>query len=256
MADETRIFAVGLTQAEQRLLAGICAISQRRLRKLKLIDADEIASADIFLVDENSEDYAQYKETILNLSKNRPLVLHKLLIFIDGNHNDNVSLPRPIEWNRLPERIANLLDNHKRKKIAEIARQSAEDDTQAVIINEKEGDTISRILVVDDSILVREQLTKILTEHGYLVTTASSGEDALQLFKANYYRKVLLDVVMPEADGYEICRKLRTIDKNTPVIMLTSKSSPFDKIRGKMAGCQAYLTKPVTLDKLLVKLHS
>ncbi len=256
MSDETRIFAVGLTQTEQRLLAGICAISQRRLRKLKLIDADEIASADIFLVDENSEDYTKYKEVILNLSKSRPLILHKLLIFIDGNDSDNISIPRPIEWSRLPERITNLLENHKRKKIAEIARQSQEANDQPVIINKKRGSTVSRILVVDDSIVVREQLTKILTEHGYLVTTASSGEEALQLFKANYYRKVLLDVVMPEADGYEICRKLRTIDKKTPVIMLTSKSSPFDKIRGKMAGCQAYLTKPVTLDNLLVKLHS
>ncbi len=255
MSDETRIFAVGLTETEQRLLAGICAISQRRLRKLKLIDADEIKSADVFLVDENAEEYSQHKATILNLSENKPLVLHKLLILIDGNSEEYVNLARPIEWSRLPERIANLLENHKRKKIAEIANQKNADSTQAVI-GEKTSRAVSRILVVDDSIVVREQLKKILTEHGYLVTTASSGEEAIQQFKPNYYHKVLLDVVMPESDGYTICRKLRAIDKKTPIIMLTSKSSPFDKIRGKMAGCKAYLTKPVTLDNLLVKLHS
>ncbi len=255
MPNETRIFAVGLTETEQRLLSGICAISQRRLRKLKIVDADEIESADVFLVDENAEEYAKYKATILNLSENKPLVLHKLLIFIDSKNKDNISLPRPIEWSRLPEHISNLLENHKRKKIAEIAKDEEADSTQAVI-GQSTGSSISRILVVDDSIVVREQLKNILTEHGYLVTTASSGAEAIEKYKPNHYHRVLLDVVMPETDGYTICRKLRAIDKKTPIIMLTSKSSPFDKIRGKMAGCKAYLTKPVSLDKLLVKLHS
>ncbi len=115
---------------------------------------------------------------------------------------------------------------------------------------------VPHILVVDDSLVVREQLSSILAEHGYAVTTASSGEEALQKFKPNYYSKVLLDVIMPNADGYTVCRKLRSIDKRTPVIMLTSKSSPFDMIRGKMAGCKAYLTKPVVLENLLKKLSA
>ncbi len=155
--------------------------------------------------------------------------------------------------------------NHKRLKIAELARNnsnSAQQKNAPAPTNQPSSNphpvnpNAPRILVVDDSLVVREQLSKILTEHGYAVTTAESGEEALQKFKPNYYSKVLLDVIMPNADGYTVCRKLRSVDKRTPIIMLTSKSSPFDKIRGKMAGCKAYLTKPVVLEHLLKKLSA
>ncbi len=270
MSNEIHIFAVGLTQTEQRLLMGICTISQRRVNKLTFVK--DLERADVFLVDKATDIYKVYQEKIEMLSEDKPLVLNKLLVTVDGRDDDAVNISRPIEWSRLPNDLAELLDKHKRSKIADLAKASesnepkqnsqpqktskhshkpAHDDEVVIETHETQG---SRILVVDDSLVVREQLKKVLTKYGYEVTTAESGEEALAVFKPRYYDRVLLDVIMPNADGYEVCRKIKHIDKHTPVIMLTSKSSPFDKIKGKMAGCKAYLTKPVVLENLLAKL--
>ena len=87
-------------------------------------------------------------------------------------------------------------------------------------------------------------LKQIISDH---VDLATNGQQAIELINQNYYDSVFLDVVMPGIDGYEVCKKIKR-DKRTkhiPVIMLTSKSSPFDKVKGKLACCDSYLTKPV-----------
>jgi two-component system, cell cycle response regulator len=106
------------------------------------------------------------------------------------------------------------------------------------------------VLVVDDSPTVRKQLELVLTGMDAKVTTAITGEDALEKMKRQRFDLVLLDVVLPGNDGYTICRAIKREPKTrlTPVVMLTSKSSPFDKIRGTLAGCDNYLTKPATQD--------
>ena len=71
------------------------------------------------------------------------------------------------------------------------------------------------------------------------------------MLEKDHYDIIFLDVVMPGVDGYEVCRRIRKnmLTKQTPVIMLTSKSSSFDRVRGAMAGCNSYLTKPVDYEK-------
>jgi twitching motility two-component system response regulator PilG len=105
------------------------------------------------------------------------------------------------------------------------------------------------ILVVDDSLAVRNYLRSLLESRGYAVTEADSGEAAVQTAGAGQFDCVLMDVIMPGVDGYEACRRIRAGARRgapiTPIVMLTSRSSPFDQIRGKMVGCAAYLTKPV-----------
>ena len=107
------------------------------------------------------------------------------------------------------------------------------------------------VLVVDDSLPVRKALDMKLTLMNYEVELASSGEQAMRLLDNNYYDSVFLDVVMPGIDGYEVCKRIKRdkAKKHIPVIMLTSKSSPFDKVKGKLAGCDTYLTKPVDHDE-------
>jgi two-component system cell cycle response regulator len=104
-----------------------------------------------------------------------------------------------------------------------------------------------RALVVDDSPTVRKQLVLELGSFNIQVDTAETGEQGLEMIDKNDYDIVFLDVVMPGADGYQVCKTIRRNQKTklTPVVMLTSKSSPFDKVRGSLAGCNAYLTKPV-----------
>lgn len=104
-----------------------------------------------------------------------------------------------------------------------------------------------RALVVDDSPTVRIKIESELLPMGVASDCAETGEQALQMLAKNEYDIVFLDIVLPGADGYEVCRKIKhnRDTKRVPVVMLTSKSSPFDRIRGSLAGCSTYLTKPV-----------
>ncbi len=103
------------------------------------------------------------------------------------------------------------------------------------------------MLVVDDSEPVRKQLEIQLNMLGMRTDLAESAERAMELIKKRHYACIFLDVVMPGADGYTVCKAVKKDSrlKHTPVVMLTSKSSPFDRVKGKLAGCDAYLTKPV-----------
>jgi CheY-like chemotaxis protein len=104
-----------------------------------------------------------------------------------------------------------------------------------------------RMLVVDDSEPVRKQLEIQLNMLGVHTDLAGSAEHAMELIKKRRYVCIFLDVVMPGDDGYKVCKAVKKDShlKHTPVVMLTSKSSPFDRVKGRLAGCDAYLTKPV-----------
>ena len=113
-------------------------------------------------------------------------------------------------------------------------------------------------LVVDDSLPIRRQIELELAHFVGHVDLAEDGERALELIAARSYDIVFLDVVLPGMDGYKICRTIKRDKrtKGTPVIMLTGKSSPFDRVKGKLAGCDTYLTKPVdhaTFEKVVHK---
>jgi two-component system cell cycle response regulator len=104
-----------------------------------------------------------------------------------------------------------------------------------------------RALVVDDSLTVRKQLEQELGASNIQVDSAETGETGLDLMGRNDYDIIFLDVMLPGADGYQVCKHIKKnpLLKQIPVVMLTSKSSPFDRVRGSLAGCDTYLTKPV-----------
>lgn len=104
-----------------------------------------------------------------------------------------------------------------------------------------------RALVIDDSLPVRIQMKQALHPLGWQVDFAESGENALPLLDNNDYNIIFVDTIMPNMDGYEVCRYAKEgRAKDVPVVMLTSASSPADRVRGKLAGCDTYLIKPVT----------
>ena len=114
---------------------------------------------------------------------------------------------------------------------------------------EKAGESSTpTALVVDDSSTVRKQIELELKLFGIQVHAVESGEQAFELIAQRNYDLIFLDVVLPGVDGYQICKTIKKdkLKKKTPVIMLTSKSSPFDRIKGALAGCDTYLTKPVS----------
>jgi twitching motility two-component system response regulator PilG len=112
-------------------------------------------------------------------------------------------------------------------------------------------------LVVDDSLPVRIQMKKALRHIAGRVDFAETGEAAEKLIRDNTYDIVFLDVILPGVDGYDICKMIKKDPqkRKTPVIMLTSNSSPADRIKGKMAGCDTYLIKPVNQDIFKEVIH-
>lgn len=102
------------------------------------------------------------------------------------------------------------------------------------------------VLVVDDSPTVARVVSFELRKHRLEVMAASNGPEALALLKTHVPDLVLLDINMPDMDGYQVCRAIRADDRTRriPVVMLSGKDGFFDKVRGRMAGAVDYITKP------------
>ncbi len=109
-----------------------------------------------------------------------------------------------------------------------------------------------RILVVEDEENISETLRYNLTREGYEVIEAATGTDGLELARQHGPDLILLDLMLPEMSGLEVCRVLRT-EMNTPVLMLTAKASEIDKVVGLQVGADDYLTKPFSLNELLAR---
>jgi len=110
-----------------------------------------------------------------------------------------------------------------------------------------------KILVADDSGIARKAISRILIDAGFEVMEAKDGIEAVGIMKSELPDLVFLDIIMPGVDGYQV---LEMISRNPdlqkiPIVMLTSRDSLLDKVKGKVSKCDAYLTKPVTNDKLL-----
>lgn len=110
------------------------------------------------------------------------------------------------------------------------------------------------ILLVDDEVGLAEALRFNLEMDGYILTLAHDGNEATGLLSTQQYDIVLLDVMMPEMDGYQICQYFRSFNKHTPVIFLTSRGTGEDRIHGLRLGADDYVTKPFEYDELLLRI--
>lgn len=117
---------------------------------------------------------------------------------------------------------------------------------------------MKKILVVDDDRILRNVLKHSLEKRGYQVSIVSSGTDALRVFNQDVPDIIVSDVSMPEMDGFEFCRQLRSqpSGKLVPFIFLSAKSELEDKIQGHSIGADDYLTKPFEMKELLAKIEA
>jgi two-component system response regulator MprA len=113
-----------------------------------------------------------------------------------------------------------------------------------------------RLLVVDDDPAVREALALVLDLHGFDVTTAVDGRDAIRTLAVDTHDAVVLDVLMPGLDGLEVCRRLRSRGDRTPVLMLTARSEVSERVAGLEAGADDYLAKPFAREELIARLRA
>jgi two-component system, OmpR family, response regulator len=112
-----------------------------------------------------------------------------------------------------------------------------------------------RILVAEDEPRLQRSLVKALSEHGYAVDTASDGADALYKADSSEYDAVVLDILMPVLDGWQVLERLRR-RKRTPVLLLTARDTTRDRVRGLDLGADDYLVKPFDLAELLARLRA
>jgi len=113
-----------------------------------------------------------------------------------------------------------------------------------------------RLLIVEDSAKMASLLRRGLTEEGYAVDVVSNGIDGVWLATEQSFDAIVLDVVLPDIDGFEVCRRLRRADCWAPLLMLTARDDVSDRVRGLDAGADDYLTKPFAFEELFARVRS
>lgn len=116
--------------------------------------------------------------------------------------------------------------------------------------------TNRRLLVVDDDEQIRELLTFDIAQSGYVVDSAKDGEEGLKKALENNYDLILLDVMMPKMNGYDVCKNIRLVKPNVPILMLTAKGTINDKTEGFDCGVDDYLVKPFDVQEVLLHIRA
>jgi DNA-binding response OmpR family regulator len=114
----------------------------------------------------------------------------------------------------------------------------------------------AKILIAEDDANIRQGLIATLESEGYAVTAAADGAQALKIFPQDKFDLVLLDVMMPKASGYDVCRELRARGLRVPVLFLTAKGEEIDKVVGLKLGADDYVTKPFGVHELLARVEA
>jgi twitching motility two-component system response regulator PilG len=226
-----KLLVKGFTPMEHKLLQGVVHLSKRRQPRIDLLDEASAESVDVVMIDAQDPHAMAW-------AGNQKWLQYKPVIWVDSlaAHSGHTVAKRPIKWPILPVLLFQALEVSAKKQMY-----------SPVSITNR------RILVIDDSLPVRTHLKSLLEPQGFSVTEADSAEAGIQLATTAIYPCILMDVMMPGIDGYEACRRIKANHpkgRSPAIVMLTSKSSPFDRIRGKMAGCDDYLTKPVNAEHL------
>lgn len=113
-----------------------------------------------------------------------------------------------------------------------------------------------KVLIAEDDLYIREGLSDILTPEGYDCCLAENGQQALQLYQQENPSLVLLDIMMPDIDGYSVCREIRSQDKLTAVIFISAKSEEIDRVLGLELGADDYIMKPFGRHEVLARIKA
>ncbi|NLZ48472.1 MAG: response regulator transcription factor [Clostridiales bacterium] len=113
-----------------------------------------------------------------------------------------------------------------------------------------------RILVVDDDKNTRKYIEAVLAAENYTVLTATNGEEALEVMDREHIDLIVLDIMMPNMDGYEFTKALRDSDNNLPILMVSAKQLPQDKRKGFLVGTDDYITKPFDAEEIILRIKA
>lgn len=220
ICEKILISPLGLTDRDQTFIRNIFRLSAQQLSKFRFEQDGSLDEAQIIFI--NADDPKAIAKWQSLQFRNKTAQG----IFI-GSKIDSIAatpfLSRPLVLKKFVQTL-----NQAAQKLPQRLRESLQ------------------VLVVDDSLPIRRFLNlrlPQLCESPMDMAFSETGESAIELMSDHHFDMVFLDIVLPGMDGYQVCRQLKSIAP-AYVVMLTSNASPFDRIRGNMAGCDAYLTKP------------
>ncbi len=114
----------------------------------------------------------------------------------------------------------------------------------------------TRLLIVEDEPAIRAGLTDVFVFHGYEVESVGSGNEGLEKALTGIFDLILLDIMLPGIDGFEVCERIRRQDRDQPIIMLTAKSSDEDIVQGLSLGADDYVAKPFSIAQLVLRVQA
>jgi two-component system cell cycle response regulator len=264
--DHYLVDVIGFNDVERSMLSSIFALAARRDPGFAQYEPGAAGrSPDVYLVD--ADDPAAFNEyRALHKRAGLPAVL----VGSRPQGADGLVLPRPLQWARLLQALDDTLHGGDEPAVVATPAPQPAQSLRRTLSGAPLGRSLppgevpdeaaqkrmlgDTVLVVDDNATVRMFMQAKLAPFGFEVDIAETGEEAIGLSATQEYTCVFLDVVLPGIDGYQVCKLIKANKqaiKKTAVVMLTSRSSPFDKLRGSIAGCDEYLTKPLDEDRLL-----
>jgi len=240
------IAALGLSEREWMLLKNITNLTQTRPKNSYVLgeDGSVPSNCNIVILNADNREAMSHWRTLSEMP-NPPTAVY----YVDTPPDDTglLFLLRPIG----PTKLLTVLDAAS-QTIREVEQIWTKPSVGARPIDSGDIGTFMeptglQALVVDDSPTVCKHLELELRKFNINSDIAETAEIGLAKLAKKKYDIIFLDVVLPGTDGYQACKEIRKNPKTkrTPVIMLTSRSSPFDRVRGSLAGCSTYLTKPV-----------
>lgn len=228
MTTTISIGIMGFSVPEQARLEQIFEVSQKHERFYKFTSLADNAPVDILLVKQQNENVLKQQQAYLTQHQSKAITVVVVGAIAANEHADY-----QLKGVLIPSRVFAVLDTIK------VTSEIAENPFA--------------VLVVDDSTMMQKTIHLELEKASVRleVDFAESGEEGLEKVKQKKYDFIFLDVMMPGIDGFETCTKIRQLAgmSKTPIIMLTSKTSAMDEVKGLMAGCTTYLTKPFAHDE-------
>jgi len=258
----------GANPALRTIVVSLCKLYRYRDRSYRVIDRSDYKNVNIVIVDaDDSHAVVQWHEfnQAARAASGKPAILIGAA-FADAAEQVNGKQYR-LKRTRLSAHLLKTLDAITVRELKYVPELVIGGDdspgAQAIVSNllarpeTADHGVNGKVLVVDDSLSVRTQMDLCLRLHDLSVDLAEDAEEALDLVEVGHYDVIFLDVVLPEMDGYKVCKLIKSnaTTRSIPVVMLTGKTSPFNKVRGVMAGCDRYLTKPVDAEQLRMVLH-
>jgi twitching motility two-component system response regulator PilG len=238
------VVAIGLSSRDDQALKSALWLSRNGEIQYELRQLSENSGADIVILDEDDAD-ADALNVWKAIRRRRPTTPVILLSGQQCTDARQHAISRPFTASKILKTLDQVAKTKGLLPLVEPSRALTDSCRRT-----RHGSPVA--LVLDDSLVVREQMKLELETMGIEAHLSESVGKVRDYLARHTYDMIFLDVILPDGDGLKICKSVKKDEKHasTPVILLTGKASAFDRLKGRMAGCDIYLTKPLDGDTL------